>query len=397
MNLILYMLLIPLFAQPPGQGGNNGGSSGEAPGGDSGSSGDDSSSSAEMCATDGSDYNYVEAVNGATRTVTVNACPNHPTLSINPGYPVNADTEFSMPAYPVLEASSTIDLSMQANTVGVAFSSGYLWSPFAGGQSSGANYADSAAGLEGDTFDSCGGHAASQDTSTYHYHIPPYCLLKQLGQTTDNHSPQIGWALDGFPVYGNRGPNGVLLQACSANGNVSPCVDECNGMAFEDSALDDFVYRYYFLGAENDGESCDNPVNPFPAEDYHPHSPLCYKGCCPSGATCSSFIPACSSDISDGFTSSYTADVKYPAGLDSVACDACWESGESGEVPASCSDDTTSGTDEPTEAGTSEPTVVGATNEPTTAVTSEPTATDDSSKAAALTVFLTFVLAFATL
>ena len=30
--------------------------------------------------------------------------------------------------------------------------------------------------------------------------VPPSCLLAQLGDLSDGHSPQIGWALDGFPI-----------------------------------------------------------------------------------------------------------------------------------------------------------------------------------------------------
>ena len=59
-----------------------------------------------------------------------------------------------------------------------------------------ASYYNSATYAEGDTFDQCGGHSSSTSQASYHYHIPPSCLLKQLGQTEGQHSPQVGWMAD---------------------------------------------------------------------------------------------------------------------------------------------------------------------------------------------------------
>ena len=52
------------------------------------------------------------------------------------------------------------------------------------------------------------------------------------------------------------------------------CVDECGGMYYQDSDIDDFVYRYYFLGDPSDGLDCDNP-GAYPGEEFFPHSPNC--------------------------------------------------------------------------------------------------------------------------
>ena len=66
----------------------------------------------------------------------------------------------------------------------------------------------------------------------YHYHIPPICLLKSLGGTvpkrsdwwisnnpetqwpesTDRESPLVGWAMDGFPIFGPYDPISKKLQ-----------------------------------------------------------------------------------------------------------------------------------------------------------------------------------------
>lgn len=74
---------------------------------------------------------------------------------------------------------------------------------------------------EKDTFDSCLAHQPGQ--GQYHNHVQPVCLRAQLGDNIDviatsrtgntyrekqsgwQHSPILGWALDGHPIYGPYG------------------------------------------------------------------------------------------------------------------------------------------------------------------------------------------------
>ena len=53
---------------------------------------------------------------------------------------------------------------------------------------------------EGSTFDSSGGHPQQQ--GVYHYHEAPTSLLSVLGQTSSSFGPLIGYAIDGYPIYG---------------------------------------------------------------------------------------------------------------------------------------------------------------------------------------------------
>ena len=48
-------------------------------------------------------------------------------------------------------------------------------------------------------------HAHVQPTGKYHYHGKPTGLLKELGVTEEKHSPIVGWAFDGFPIYAMYG------------------------------------------------------------------------------------------------------------------------------------------------------------------------------------------------
>jgi hypothetical protein len=80
---------------------------------------------------------------------------------------------------------------------------------------------------EADGFDSCEGHPApvmgggTVDGFTagfYHHHLKSQCLLDQLGDDGTGHSPILGFAADGFPVYGPYGyldstdPNSAIVR-----------------------------------------------------------------------------------------------------------------------------------------------------------------------------------------
>lgn len=53
-------------------------------------------------------------------------------------------------------------------------------------------------------------HAHVQPSGAYHYHGLPTPYLRKLGVDKKTHSPQVGWAADGFPIYalyGYEDPN----------------------------------------------------------------------------------------------------------------------------------------------------------------------------------------------
>lgn len=140
---------------------------------------------------------------------------------------------FTVPRYPMYQESQQADLSSKGGVIGVTRAGEMIFSPY-GGPSYGtvSSYSNSAPKAEGDTFDQCGAHSSTSTTPSYHIHIPPSCLLQQLGQEETSHSPQIGWAGDGFPVYGPRGPGGVMMQTCTVTGGTygtDVCTDDCTG------------------------------------------------------------------------------------------------------------------------------------------------------------------------
>ncbi len=58
---------------------------------------------------------------------------------------------------------------------------------------------------EGSSFDGCLGHP--QQSGEYHHHANPKCLYNDADNS--KHSPIIGWAFDGYPVYGAFGYTNV--------------------------------------------------------------------------------------------------------------------------------------------------------------------------------------------
>merc|ERR1712086_823093 len=147
------------------------------------------------------------------------------------------------------------------------------------------------------------------------------------------------------------------------------------------------------------------PSCPSPGEAYYPNTPMCYRGCCPSGVTCSysNMISTCSGTYSNGYSSSYTpsatssngaggsgTDMSSGLAINACACDslACetstcseqaWKSTQCNAYTNSCpttaapssSDQCASPTNSPTNSPTKTPT--SPTNAPTNAPTVTPT------------------------
>lgn len=73
--------------------------------------------------------------------------------------------------------------------------------------------------------DACGGHPQQQ--GMYHYHSIPACLT--AGESTHRASGLVGFALDGYPIYGPRGAGGRLLS----NEDLDACHGRTSKVLFE--------------------------------------------------------------------------------------------------------------------------------------------------------------------
>jgi hypothetical protein len=92
-------------------------------------------------------------------------------------------------------------------------------------------------------------HAHVQPSGAYHYHGMPTGLLEELEFRKGEHSPQIGWAADGFPVYSLYGYAGgnkseILMHTSSyrLKEGVRPLPPEGPGGKYDGSFVQDYEY-----------------------------------------------------------------------------------------------------------------------------------------------------------
>ena len=134
----------------------------------------------------GSDSTYSETIedNGRVRRIVASGRPNYATADIsqNRNSAVPQHKNLSLAAQPCFSDSPPLDLLCVASSVGIALNGISIFSQFAGGECTVDN---DAVQLEGDSFDSCAGHASGK--GDYHYHTAPACLLRLLNDT-DGHA-----------------------------------------------------------------------------------------------------------------------------------------------------------------------------------------------------------------
>jgi hypothetical protein len=144
--------------------------------------------------------------------------PNHPTAvfpnSGNPNTIRVQDFTFRFPLVPQ-KAESITRLPM--GPIGMSLNGVVFFNPF---EMAGRN---AVAGYDEVWLDSCCGHP--QQTGVYHYHKYPTCVKSPFVDSGKGHSPIIGFAFDGFPVYGPFESDGQ--RAMDITGESS--LDACNG------------------------------------------------------------------------------------------------------------------------------------------------------------------------
>ena len=290
------------------------------------------------CASDGGDFLYQEdiAFRRRKRIIAFNTCPNHFSVCQlencggNVSYAVPSLSHIELPLYPSFALNTTF-IANENTVVGVALNGVPIYV-----QSYGVNTSL----VEG--IDVCGGHTG--EDSVYKYRNLPTCLLLQLANDSVNsHSPQIGWAYDGFPIYGPIGCKGVKMLPCGRPGaHPEVCLDECNGFYGEIRKVDDFKYRYYLPGTTGNGVcststdflgTCpriDTPccLNTLPDPTlYSPLTISCLKGCPINNPDCfntnnrgvqSSFYPELSLFPNNTFTLPPPEEVVFSPNISSL-------------------------------------------------------------------------------
>ena len=164
-------------------------------------------------------YTNVNKVQYSAQYVYV-SCSSIPSYSIGPTW--NSDTNipsdqnftFQFPRVPVPNNGNKTSVSL--GNIGI-FTNGVGMFNAEDGQTI-MGWKRNAYFFELDTFDSCSGHP--QQTGDYHHHVIPNCLFNSTDSS--KHSPLIGFAFDGYPVYGPFGysnasnPNSAIKRILSS-------------------------------------------------------------------------------------------------------------------------------------------------------------------------------------
>jgi hypothetical protein len=140
--------------------------------------------------------------------------PNHPTGKFpepgfgrgsNPNYITEKNSTYYLPIDPVVNPRhifTTTDNSNHAlnmGPIGIAVNGVVFFNPFDANSQDASNM-----------MDRCCGHPAPD--GTYHYHKYPVCVNSPWADEGKTHSPLIGFAFDGFPIYGPYESENVMAK-----------------------------------------------------------------------------------------------------------------------------------------------------------------------------------------
>lgn len=138
-----------------------------------------------------------------TLHVSTTGYPDHKWEKVNPNRPEKQNFNFQIPRYPKIAPHATPVPSR--GPIAVAVNGVVFFGP---------EDREGKIALENHGLDSCRGHPAP--SGVYHYHCTPGCVHQD---TPNQHSPIIGYAFDGFKIYGLQGMSGIPPKD----------LDQCNG------------------------------------------------------------------------------------------------------------------------------------------------------------------------
>jgi hypothetical protein len=144
--------------------------------------------------------------------------PNHPTAKFpNSGNPNTIRAQSFRWRLPMVPKPADHVTPPPMGPVGTAVNGVVFFNPFeAGGTNAVAGYSEV-------WFDSCCGHP--EQRGAYHYHKYPTCVKTPFPDDGRGHSPVIGFAWDGYPVYGPYVADGVMAKDLKG----ADALDVCNG------------------------------------------------------------------------------------------------------------------------------------------------------------------------
>ena len=144
--------------------------------------------------------------------------PNHPTAKFpNSGNPNTIRAQNFTFRIPLVPKPAETITPPPMGPVGLAINGVVFFNPFeAGGMNAVAGYSEV-------WFDSCCGHP--EQRGAYHYHKYPSCVKTPFPDDGKAHSPVIGFAWDGYPLYGPYVADGLMARDLKG----ADALDVCNG------------------------------------------------------------------------------------------------------------------------------------------------------------------------
>jgi len=177
------------------------------------------------------------ATQGATRRLSGKSLPDHGTGAFpiersdplyqydrNPNGISARSISFDLPTNPAVAASPSC---LPMGPIGVALTGTLIYNAL------------DAIGLDAaahEIQDKCNGHP--QGRGQYHYHSASDCM-EELGKGSDGHSGPVGYALDGFGIYGTLGANSTHLS----NANLDVCHGHVETVMWDGKSVQ--MYHYH--------------------------------------------------------------------------------------------------------------------------------------------------------
>ena len=156
---------------------------------------------------------------GTSMIVHARNLPNHPTAKFpsprgsgdrNPSYIQEHDYTYYFPLNPrpnplarAMDRNNA-NRALPMGAIGIATNGVVFYNPFDAGMTDAT-----------DLMDRCCGHPSPDNR--YHYHKYPVCVKSPFADEGTGHSPIIGWAFDGYPIYGPYEASGLMAKDSKAN------------------------------------------------------------------------------------------------------------------------------------------------------------------------------------
>ncbi len=157
---------------------------------------------------------------GETLVVHSHNLPNHPTGRFpelgfgNPSAIAERNDNWYLPVNPKVNPNhrctdeDNANRALHMGPIGVAVNGVVFFNPFDMGNTDATNM-----------MDRCCGHP--NQTGTYHYHKYPICMNSPWSDQGTGHSALIGFAFDGFPLYGPYESDGVMAKDLTGDNKLN--------------------------------------------------------------------------------------------------------------------------------------------------------------------------------